>query len=250
MGLHLLNRKQLPGVIQLHWGNTDTIVNDLKNKSPTDFVSINLARSREFDSYPLAHQAVYDKFFKGDDEGSLASDRYVQYSLTKQTPRTIDEDILVNSSATVKSRLRRLQEGTKHYIPEADDSKYSALSEECPHSVRKLIDDIISSGDTVSRVRLAGIAPGHVLGLHRDHDPSKLIRLHIPIKTNNLCMIECENKEKEIISTHLSIGNLYILNTGRRHAVRNDSDEWRVHLLIDIRGQNFLRKSTTTVVID
>lgn len=250
MDIHLLNRKQLSGVIQVHWGDPTLMIENLKSSDVQEFVSINLTRSREFDAYPLAHQAVYDKFFKGSDEGSLASDRYVQYSLTKQAPRTLDENILIKSSATVKSRLRRLQEGTKHYISEADDSKYSELSEECPVSVKSLIDDILASGDTVSRVRLAGIAPGHTLGLHRDHDPSKLIRLHVPIKTNEQCMIECENKSGEIIKAHLAVGNLYILNTGRRHSVSNNSEEWRVHLLIDIRGQNFLKKVNTSVIID
>lgn len=240
----------MPGLIKIQYENLGQIVADMIEIDVEKFVSINLAKSTEFQTYPLSHRAVYDTFFKGQDEGSLASDRYVQYTFTEQSPSTVSPEVLSESGATVKSRLRRLQENSPNYIPEADDSKYSALTEECPDSIRKLVADIVATGDTVSRVRLAGVAPGHNVLLHRDHDPSKLIRLHIPIKTNSKCVIDCENKNKEIVSAHLAQGGLYMLNTGRRHAAINGSDEWRVHLLVDVRGQNFIKKYNTETIID
>jgi hypothetical protein len=250
MNAPLLNRKQMPGLIKLDYGNTDQIVQDMMMIEIEKFISINLARSTEFGTYPLSYRTVYDTFFKGKDEGSLASDLYVQYTFTEQTPNTVSPELLSQSGATVKSRMRRIQEDSPYYIPEADDSKYSALTEECPNSIRELVARICATGDTVSRVRLAGVAPGHNVLLHRDHDPSKLIRLHIPIKTNAQCVIDCENKSKEIVTAHLEQGKTYILNTGRRHAARNESNEWRVHLLVDIRGQNFIKQYTTETVID
>ena len=250
MDLPLLNRKQLPGLVKVEYNDTAQIVEDMKVVDVDKFVSINLARSTEFDTYPLAHRAVYDTFFKSKDEGSLASDLYVQYTFSEQAPRTASAELLSKSGETVKSRLRRLQEDSPHYIPETDDSKYSDLTDECPDSVKKLVDLIKSTGDTVSRVRLAGVAPGHNILLHRDHDPTKLIRLHVPITTNDKCLVSCENKQHEIVSAHMEEGGLYVLNTGRRHAVSNDSDEWRVHLLIDVRGQNFIRQCRTDTIIE
>ena len=240
----------MPGLVKILYGNTDQIVEDMKVFDVEKFVSINLAKSTEFQTYPLSHRAVYDTFFKGDDEGSLASDRYVQYTFTEQSPSTVSPELLSKSGATVKSRLRRLQTDSPHYIPEADDSLYSDLTAECPDSIRQLVEAIKATGDTVSRVRLAGVAPGHTVSLHRDHDPSKLIRLHIPIKTNDKCVIDCESKQQEIISAHLAQGGLYMLNTGRRHAAKNGSDEWRVHLLVDVRGQNFIKKYDIETIID
>lgn len=251
MAAALLNRKQLQGLIKIKADDLMPLVRDLESFSTSDFTSINLVKSTEFENYPMAHRHCYDTFFKGKNEGSLASELYVQYSFTEQFHgKTVDAEILEMSGATVKSRLRRLQPDSPHYIPEADDSRYSELTAECPDSIRQLVEAIKATGDIVSRVRLAGVAPGHSISLHRDHDPSKLIRLHIPIKTNDKCVIDCENKEQEIISVHLEQGGLYMLNTGRRHAAKNESDEWRVHLLVDVCGQNFIKKYDIETIID
>jgi len=247
----LLNRKQLPGLVQIDLPGIDTIVNELVTPDIENFVSINLAKSNSFDNYPSAHQHCYDTFFKGQHEASLSSELYVQYSFTEQSEiKTVDAAVLHSSGATVKSRLRRLQKHSVNYIAEADDTRYTELTAECPVSVAALVKTIRSCGDVVARVRLAGVAPGHELLLHRDHDPTKLVRLHVPIETNDQCLIDCENKAQEIVSVHLERGKVYVLNTGRRHAARNQSHSWRVHLLIDVHGQNFLKQYTTKTIID
>jgi hypothetical protein len=250
MDLPLLNRKQLPGLIKFQYSDLNQILQDVASFDIEQFVSINLARSTGFETYPLSHRDVYDTFFKGENESSLASDLYVQYTFSEPATSSVSAEVLSSSGSSVKSRLRRLQEDSPNYIPEADDSKYSALTDECPDSIRQLVEAIRATGDSVSRVRLAGVAPGHHVRLHRDHDPTKLIRIHIPIKTNDQCVIDCENKQKEIVSAHLDQGTMYMLNTGRRHGVRNDSGEWRIHLLIDVRGQNFINQMTSVTVID
>lgn len=250
MDISLLNRKQLAGVLQLHGIDTANIVNDLADIDPQTFTSINLAKSKTFESYPLAHRHCYDTFFKGEDEQSLSSDRYVQYSFTEQNQcRTVSEEQLNESGSTVKSRLRRLQKDSPHYIREADDTSYTELTPECPESVVTLINQIRAIGDVVARVRLAGLAPGHVIQPHRDHDPTKLVRLHIPIKTNPFCTITTEDKNREMVSTYMEKGSVFLLNTGRKHAASNHSNEWRVHLLIDIHGQKFLSHFHTTTIV-
>lgn len=250
MDIHLLNRKQLAALLRIDGIATADIINDLSSKRVEDFTSINLSKSCEFDNYPLAHRHCYDTFFKGADENSLSSELYVQYSFTEQSQdKTVDAEALKRSGATVKSRLRRLQKDNPGYIAESDDTRYTELTAECPPSVRRLIEEIRSFGDVVTRVRLAGLAPGHAILPHRDHDPTKLTRIHIPIATNSSCVIECENSERLDVSTHLEQGGAYLLNTGRRHAAKNDSGEWRVHLLIDIHGQNFLQHYKTSVVV-
>lgn len=251
MDLPLLNRKQLAGLVAIDYTNTAGIVAELSGMDPSDFTSINVSKSQGFDNYPRAHQHCYDTFFKGQNEQSLSSELYVQYSFTQQpATQTVSLDALALSGATTKARLRRLQKHSKDYVAEADDTQYTELSNECPASVRKLIDAIRATGDTVTRVRLAGLAPGHSILLHRDHDPTRIVRLHIPIATTPHCVIDCENRQQQIVSTHLQTGKVYILNTGRRHAARNNSDQWRVHLLIDIHGQNFLRQHTANTIVD
>jgi hypothetical protein len=56
-------------------------------------------------------------------------------------------------------------------------------------------------------------------------------RIHIPIVTDNKCVFEIDGEVK-----HLKEGNVYELNnTGKTHAVYNNSDVDRIHLLIDYK---------------
>lgn len=251
MDLPLLNRKQLAGLLQFGGIDTGIILSELNGIKPENFTSINLGKSSDFDYYPLAHRYCYDTFFKGNDEDSLGSEKYVQFSFTKQPSfKTVSLEELSISDMSVKTRLRRLQKETKHYILEADDTQYTELNDDCPVSVRDFVNLIRDFGDTVTRVRLAGLAPGHEIKLHRDHDPTKIVRFHIPIITNEQCVIQCEDSESKLQTVHLKSGEIYLLNTGRKHCAKNNSDTWRIHLLIDVHGQNFLQNLTSNIIID
>jgi hypothetical protein len=65
---------------------------------------------------------------------------------------------------------------------------------------------------------------------HKDNGYGLLTscRIHIPIITNKKVLFTCGNTTK-----HLEEGNVYEINNSIRHSVDNNSDEDRIHLIID-----------------
>lgn len=80
------------------------------------------------------------------------------------------------------------------------------------------------------RVQLAELPPGEVIKPHYDRNILAIIhRLHVPLITHPLVnfMIQDQN-------FHLAAGRLYDLNNAVIHAVANNSDVMRIHLLVDM----------------
>ncbi|MDB5677400.1 aspartyl/asparaginyl beta-hydroxylase domain-containing protein [Sphingomonas bacterium] len=85
-------------------------------------------------------------------------------------------------------------------------------------------------GCDVLRVQLAELPAGNTISPHRDVDMLALIhRTHIPIATNKAVAFTIADED-----FFLGEGVLYELNNCARHAVRNDGDTDRVHLLVDM----------------
>ena len=86
--------------------------------------------------------------------------------------------------------------------------------------------------------------PGLILHKHRDLTGNLIqgfIRLHIPIYTHEECFYICGsrfNKNK----INAKIGNVYALDTGYLHGVVNVSKVNRIHLLIEIEVNEWLKK--------
>lgn len=82
----------------------------------------------------------------------------------------------------------------------------------------------------IMRVQLAELPPRSKIGRHRDDRKLAIVhRLHIPIITNPGVRFLIDDQ-----SFILSEGLLYELNNVVAHSVENDSDDVRVHLLIDM----------------
>ncbi|NBR25862.1 MAG: hypothetical protein EBU08_19200, partial [Micrococcales bacterium] len=80
----------------------------------------------------------------------------------------------------------------------------------------------------------------HDLKPHIDYDPSYIVRYHIPIITNPGVTMYM-NRSGKVYSRHLPAdGKIYFFNTGIQHWVINNSDLDRVHLIIDVHGQDEL----------
>jgi hypothetical protein len=85
----------------------------------------------------------------------------------------------------------------------------------------------------VTGVTYFNLAPRSQLHRHRDMYGNLLFgisRLHIPIKTNPLALMEVEK-----IAYHLGLNEIWCLDTSGLHALRNDSDENRIHIVIDVK---------------
>ncbi len=85
------------------------------------------------------------------------------------------------------------------------------------------------------RVMLARMAPGGVIHPHVDANPAARWphKIHVPITTND--------KVSFFIGTqahHLQVGQAYEVNNLGRHAVTNDGDSDRVHLIFEYYDQD------------
>lgn len=92
------------------------------------------------------------------------------------------------------------------------------------------------------RVRILKLMPGAGIGLHRDVRAEvgcvafNQVRLHIPIVTNDKVMFHVGG-----IRLHMKPGRLYYVDFSKKHFVRNDGAEPRLHLVMDLKINDWLR---------
>ena len=93
------------------------------------------------------------------------------------------------------------------------------------------------------RVRLSKLLPHTIIRPHRDICAEAAsvvfdqVRLHIPIITNPHVLFMVGRQ-----TFRLRAGRLYYVDFTRRHWVRNDGTEPRVHLILDLRMNDFIRR--------
>ena len=90
------------------------------------------------------------------------------------------------------------------------------------------------------RVRFMKLTKGKVIGKHsdkidKDIESKKIVRIHIPIRTNNDVIFTLyENaKDKQGQDHNLKTGHFYYTDVSKPHAVQNNSKEDRIHLVVD-----------------
>jgi len=104
-----------------------------------------------------------------------------------------------------------------------DESKYTELIPEFENTYFKEVYDTLKSKFKLGRIRLLVKGPRSTLSWHKDPEP----RLHIPIITNEGCMMVIEN-----IAKHLPAdGTVTITNNIKFHNFFNGGEQARVHLV-------------------
>ena len=84
------------------------------------------------------------------------------------------------------------------------------------------------------------LGPGHKIEPHIDYDPSFITRYHIPVITNSEVKMYIE-KQGHQHEQHLPAdGRVYFFNAGFKHWVKNNSELARLHLIVDVHGQQEL----------
>lgn len=92
------------------------------------------------------------------------------------------------------------------------------------------------------RIRILKLAPGAKIGRHRDrfHEVANVamgqVRLHVPIITNEKVFFHVNDERIQ-----MAPGRLYYVNFSREHHVRNDGTEARLHLVMDLKVNDWLR---------
>ena len=121
----------------------------------------------------------------------------------------------------------------------AFDYKDTELLNQCPN-IKSVIDFFECEKTSV---RLMKLKTGATIKEHRDHEMSYEegeVRFHIPVFTNNNVHFIL-NDERVIMQE----GECWYLNLSLKHSVRNEGDCDRVHLVIDCKVNDWIKKLFT-----
>ncbi len=98
------------------------------------------------------------------------------------------------------------------------------------------------------RVRLMKIKANSSTGKHSDKidkdfglEDGNIVRIHVPIRTNNQVEFYLWEK-KEKLTNYLQVGHFYYVDVRAPHAVTNNSDVDRVHLVMDVYVNRGIRE--------
>ena len=102
--------------------------------------------------------------------------------------------------------------------------------------IKEILDKLPS---TFERVRLMKIKANSGIGKHSDKivkdfglEDGKIVRIHVPIRTNDQVNFSLWD-DREEIQNYLEEGHYYYVDVRAPHAVQNNSDVDRIHLVID-----------------
>ena len=106
-------------------------------------------------------------------------------------------------------------------------------------SFRAVRDIMTQIPSTFERVRLMKIKAKSAIGKHSDKidkdfgfDDGNIVRIHVPIRTNeDVVFYLWEGREKTF--NHLKTGHFYYVDVRAPHSVINNSNEDRIHLVMD-----------------
>ena len=193
--------------------------------------------SKGMQNFTIANSYCKESFFKEKNEGFLQSEKYKQLYLTEFDSSKRSEKVSLNKT-TIFERSRRLNPKHPSYLPEADEYNYGIRNSLVCGEIEKVLNCFKSP---LARVRFANLSSNFKLKAHVDYDPSYITRYHIPLKTNEDCLMCVFDKNGKSIKKHLPAdGQVYFLNTGLKHWAENNSNENRIHLIVDTKSQEDL----------
>ena len=118
-----------------------------------------------------------------------------------------------------------------------DNDDFEGRMSETPHlQACPYVRQVIASfGEVFGRSRLMKLAAGAEVSPHVDFNYHwyTRVRIHIPVITNPQVTFYCGNQ-----GVHMRAGESWIFNSWYRHRVTNESNEDRVHLVIDTAGSS------------
>ena len=100
------------------------------------------------------------------------------------------------------------------------------------------------------RVRFMKLKAGKVIGRHSDKidkelgfDDGEIVRIHVPIRTNEDVVFTLYETVRDKIGHeyNLKTGHYYYTDVTKPHAVRNESEVDRIHLVVDCYSNDTLR---------
>jgi hypothetical protein len=237
------NRKELPAFAKLNKKiNLEALREYCVANRYTDYEQFNdikYSANSKHQAFLVANGGCKESFFKEDNAEFLEGEKYKQLYLTEidDAKVTTDEQTLTDTTSSIFARTKRLDPSSLRYIPEADELNYTVRNAH----VKGIFEEILNSFDSqVTRVRLAVLMPEFAIKPHVDYDPSYITRYHIPIFTNDEVVFGVKKGKDKIEFTMPADGSVYFLNSGLLHWVSNNSNQPRLHLIVDTHGQDDL----------
>ena len=170
----------------------------------------------------LEFKKVKTKYTKGEDWTAISFHGY------GKDPLDILKPGVLKSSVKIDTKLQ-----------------YTTLNDE---PVMKPINEILEKLPcTYERVRFMKLVAGKVIGKHsdkidKDIESGNIVRIHVPIRTNeDVIFTLYENARDKIGNEHnLKTGHFYYTDVSKPHAVRNNSNIDRIHLVVDCHANSAL----------
>ena len=171
----------------------------------------------------LEFKKVKTKYTKGEDWTAISFHGY------GKDPLDILKPGVLKSSVKIDTKLQ-----------------YTTLNDE---PFMKPINEILEKLPcTYERVRFMKLVAGKVIGKHsdkidKDIESGNIVRIHVPIRTNeDVIFTLYENARDKIGNEHnLKTGHFYYTDVSKPHAVRNNSNIDRIHLVVDCHANSALR---------
>lgn len=242
-------RKQLPsfGVVSDIKIDIESIISFCKENdyfNISDYNDINVSSKSPMTDFVIANSVCKNSFFKDTNEPDLESELYKQKYITEMYTEKLTKDrkkymdkIHVANNSNVLKRTRRLNPKSHSYNPAADEHNYGKRN----HLSKGEVENVLNKfKGKLTRVRFAYLAPGFSLKPHIDYDPSYITRFHIPLITNDKCLMGVKVKGETQKVHFPANGNVYFLNSGLTHWAENNSDIERIHLIVDTKDQTDL----------
>jgi hypothetical protein len=235
------NRKQLPEfgyLSHIHVDIPTLIQYCIKNElfSEDKFNNIKVSANSSYRDFVVANEFCKDSFFKEDDAPMMEGEKYRQFYLTEMDSSKRSTSVQFKRT-NIFERTKRLDPQDARYLPEADERNYGVRNQFVAGPIADLLNQFQSP---LGRVRFARLSAGFSIKPHVDYDPSYIVRYHVPLITNNDCVIKIFNKGG-VVEKHLPAdGRVYFINAGLKHSAENNSSIERMHLIIDVQDQRDL----------
>jgi hypothetical protein len=232
------NRKQLPrfGYLKNISIDVDAILSFLKEKNMLDFDEYNdikVSSNSKHKNFVIANEFCKDNFFKEEDAPMMEGDHYKQLYLTDFDETKLSGKVNLHNT-NIFERTKRLDPTKNVYLPEADELNYGVFNKLVDGELEKFLNKFNSK---ITRVRLAWLKGNAEIKPHVDYDPSYIVRFHIPLITNDKAKMYIL-RGNDVAEMHLPADNrVYFFNSGLKHWVKNNSDQGRLHLIVDVHGQ-------------
>lgn len=237
----LKNRKQLPcfGYLDNMHIDMNALLAHMKDNNLLDFTAyadIKVSANSKMKEFVIANEYCHTTFFKEKDAPMMDSDLFRHITLTDFDESKSKGEVKFKFT-NIFERTKRLNPLSKNYLPEADEMNYGKRNKFVTGELEKILDMFTSK---ITRARLAFLSGTHEIKPHVDYDPTYVTRYHIPIITDTGVMMYMKNKDKIYQQHFPADGKVYFFNAGLKHWVKNESSSARLHLIIDVHGQEEL----------